>query len=203
VSGGGSGANYGEGSTQIAKSGGGGFCPKPDEVSLEDLPVAKDWRAQHGFGVWWELSKTEPAPLSVGAGKPFDLYLNVQAFYSSRFCEEWAEPVPPGETVRLIFRPAARNLAVSGHADAPVTEKTADRYNAVFRGITASDGLIDVYVYENSFDMDGNPIAPPADDTAFVADTARTHYLGSFATKVSVIETIRDQMQQVGGPSPF
>jgi hypothetical protein len=192
--GGGGGSGFRDGATQIAK-GGGGFCPKPDEVSLEDVPLAKDWRAYHGFGTWWEeLSKTAPVSLAVGEGKPFDLYLNVQAYLVSMFCEQWAEPLPQRVTVRLIFKSAARNLAITGHMDAPVLEKTADGYNVAFRGITASDGLIDVYAYVDHVDANWNLLPPPADDAVFVADTSHARYLGSLATKVTAALSIEDQM---------
>jgi hypothetical protein len=175
---------------------GGGFCPKPDEATLDDFPQARDWRAFHGAGSWWEeLSKTEPVSRWVGKDKPFDLYFNVQAYYVTHLCEYgWKEPIERGAvTVRLIFRPAARNLEFSSHVDAPVTEMK-DGYNVAFKGLTASDGLIDVYVHVGGLKDDSTFTAPPADDAAFVADPG-SRFVGSFATKVSIVETIRGQKQ--------
>lgn len=203
-SGAGGGGGYNDGSNQIARIGG-GFCPKPDEVSLDDLFVTLDWRAFHGYGVWWELSKIEPASLAVGDNVPFDLTLNVEVLRANERCRYWYEPVPP-MVVRLIFRPSGGEGVQA--VDTITKEKHADGYNTEFHGLIAKNGRIDVYAYEviEPFPY-GTPKIPggyrttlanlPAiHDIAFTTDTAHAHYLGAFATKVTAPDTARDSITE-------
>jgi hypothetical protein len=205
--GGGDSSDWREKGRQIA--GGGGFCPKPDEVSLENNYQRLDWRALQGYGVWSEMSKTDAIQLSIGDNVPFDLYLDVQAFFANERCRFWEEPFP-AVVVRLIFRATGSDVAQA--VDVVTQEKHPDGYNAAFHGLIAKNGRIDVYAYEVAETLpDGTPKVPGGYRTAladlsviheisFTGDTAHAHYLGSFATKITVKETNREILQQLMPP---
>ncbi|HSA59748.1 MAG TPA: hypothetical protein VLJ37_08700 [bacterium] len=191
-----------EADPQIASSDG-GFAPKPDEASVQDPELVRDWRAFYGDGPWLELSKVAPASLTEASAGPFTLHLDVEQYVMSTQVitgMAWVD-APPGITIRLVLKPEGGDASRFQAVDAKTQncEVEGCGYNMEFRDLSVPDGLIDVYAYQGALKPDGTRETPPADVTAFLNDPRR-RYLGTFSTKLTLQDRTRRNSQMVRPP---